>query len=354
MKRFLLLLPIMLVVTGCASAFIPDFKLEPTLERFGERGPFIMPRSASDYPVWGLRGGIVLGIPPARIGLGRPNKGGPRGLLRVGFNDGGLFFINFLSINPMTTAGRTAGSELDRSPTDTRPGILTYAYPLAFHTHYDRWRERKAPDWTKVDSVITDEDGVREMSLVIRYETFPNKAKPYFVITFREDRPTEAFFEFFTEPDGEPLTRNVLSSTFGNLTRQRDLYLRQQVVNARELWPHYRARGFAPIKTFPLSHLRRNRRGDVVFAATPDEEKPWREEVGYPHHRVLTQYFRKPREDIDDSLKGLVNGRYMYWQTNIPVFGGISFENVALVEDYREGAVQVFGYHEGNPEALFQ
>lgn len=353
MKRFLPFLVVLLVASGCASWSPLGVEWQPTVERFGYDDPFIRPMEAGDYPIWGVRDGIVLGIPLARIGLGRDDVGGPRGLLRVGYeDDGALYFINFLAVAPVTVGGELGQSELDRSPTDAAPGIRIFAYPPEFHRDYERRRDRQPPAWKDVARIERDANGDRVLTLVVRFETFPNGARPYFLVHFYPDRPREVMFVFYDEPGGKAMKYNVLSSTFGNLTRQRDLYLKGRVLNARTIWPHYRALGFAPIRLFPLDVLRKNRRGDVIFAARPDEASPW-EQGGYPHKRLLTQYFRKPLGSYDESLRGLVNGRYVYWKSSVEVHGGISFENVGVVEDYRRGSVQIYGYHEGNPVKLF-
>lgn len=328
------------------------FDFVPTADRYGIEGSFIRPQFDGDYPIWGVRDGIVLGIPPARIGLGRDDCGGPRGLIRIGYEGSeGLRFINFLAISPITGNGRRGMSELDHSPTDGKQGIIMQTYPLGFHNRYDDWADRSPPAFHEAAKVRRVGEG-RELVLVIRYEAFANGARPYFVVSFRADRPREVVFSFHEEPGARPMKTNVLSSTFGNLTRQRLLFLRNRVLDARRIWPNYRADGFAPMQLYSLKQLRRNSAGDVVFAAGPDEQRPY-DQPGYPHPRVLTQYFRKPRGDFDNSLHGLVNGRYVYWKTNYPVPGGISFENVGLMEDFRPGRVQIFGYHEGDPERLF-
>ncbi|HPQ69838.1 MAG TPA: hypothetical protein PKW95_11980 [bacterium] len=354
MKRFFLLMLIVTAASGCASWSPLGVQWEPTIDRFGEDDPFIRPMSAGDYPIWGVRDGMVMGIAPARVGLGRDDVGGPRGLLRMGFEeDGALYFINFLAVAPVTMDGELGQSELDRSPSDKAPGIRIFAYPPEFHRDYDRWRDQEPPPWKEVARPGRDANGDPVMSLAVRCEEFPNGARPYFLVHFYPDRPREAMFVFYDEPGGKAMRYNVLSSTFGNLTRQRDVYLRGRVLNARTIWPHYRALGFAPIRFFPLDLLRKNADGDVVFAARPDEEKPW-EAGGYPHRRVLTQYFRKPMGAYDDSLRGLVNGRFVYWKSSVEVHGGISFENVGLAQNYRRGDVLIYGYHKGDPEKLFR
>jgi hypothetical protein len=337
-------------ITGCASA--PSYRPSATPTATTLPAPFFGPETADDEPRWGVRGGIVVGIHPAVLGFGRRTQGGPRGLIRLGYEqDGGIYFINFMALSPITADGRRGMSELEDSPLDGRPGILIWAYPPAFHDDPAAWRKRRPPPVHEVAHVWPTDDGARALTVVLRYEEFHNGARTYLVVTLREDRPREVIFQMHTEPDSPRLTSCVLSTTFGNLTRLRDAYLADGIVTAKELWPHYRGSGFAKLHLFPLARLPRNRRGDVIFAAHPDEPRPW-EVPGYPHPAALTQYYRKPAGTFDESTHGLVNGRTVFWKTTRPVPGGISFENFALVEDWRPGTPLIFGYSPRTPEDL--
>jgi hypothetical protein len=338
--RWAILMLLIVAAAGCATVGQPGVTLpEPHTGN-------------ADAPIWGVRNGIVVGVPPARIGFGR--DGGPRGLIRVGFEENGkLYFINFLADAPITPGGHIGQSELDHSPSDYAQGIRIFPYPTEFHDHFSYWRDREPPRLPNV-ATIRPGGNQAELDLVFRYETFPNGAKPYFSVHLRADRPHEVAFFFYHEAGTVEMNRNVLSSTFSNLARDRLLYLRDRIVNAHELWPAYRGANFAPIEFYPLAQLRRNREGDVIFAVRPDEERPWDGYPNYPHQHRLTQYWRKPHGTFDESLHGGVNGRYVYWKSTRPVPGGIAYENVGLVENFLEGQVQIFGYHFGEPEELFR
>src|SRR5947199_9937241 len=80
---------------------------------------FIRPAKPADPPIFGVKGGIVVAVHPAALD-GRP-AGGPRGLLRVGYDDGGTFrLINYIAVEPLV--GRARGfSELERGG-DGQPG----------------------------------------------------------------------------------------------------------------------------------------------------------------------------------------------------------------------------------------
>lgn len=355
-RRAVGLLPLLaaiFLVAGCARP--PEiYHAVPSIAPLSGDSPFILPQTADDQPLWGIRDGIVIGIHPAIVGFARRQQGGPRGLLRIGFErDGNIYFINFMALSPVTHDRRRGMSELDISPTDRRPGMIIDAYPPEFHEQYSRWADQPPPSVETVARVTGEVAGRRTLEFVLRYEPFDNHAEPYCLVTIREDRPREVVFQFYTEPGSAPLSMCVLSSTFGNLTRQRDLYLAERVAHAGELWPDYEGNAFARAVIFPLRKLATNRHGDVVFAARPDEEKPW-EAGAYPHPLVLTQYFRKPAVEVRSDLKGVVNGRYVFWRTTTPVPGGISFENVALVENFHQGATLIFGYYAGDPAALLE
>ena len=348
----LLALAVIVATTGCAARAM-QAPIEPTAPPAEISPPFFGPRNDADEPIWGVRDGIMVGLYPAAVGFGANEAGGPRGLLRIGYEDAGrVYFINFIALSPVTRDGRRGASELDDSPRDHRPGIIIKAYPPEFHTDIAHWESRLPPPLHTVAEVRRGPDGVREMSLVFRCERFPNDARIYLLVTIRENRPNEVMFQTFTEPGSPALATCFLSGTWGNLTRLRDLYLKGGVVNAKGLWPHFNGWEFAPPKLFGLAELARNRAGDVVFAARPDEARPW-DVPGYPEPQALTQYYRRPAGTFDATLQGLVNGRAKFWKSHAPVYGGVSFENVGFLEDFRPGSPQIFGYWAGNPERLF-
>ncbi|MDP8224780.1 MAG: hypothetical protein P9L99_15585 [Candidatus Lernaella stagnicola] len=336
----------LLVLSGCATPPV-SYDARPTVAAFTDKGPFFVPEDSDAAPIWGIRGGIVVGIKPGVVGYAPHEKGGPRGLIRFGYEaEGRLYFINFAALTAVTTDGRYGKSELDRSPGDGARGMIIEAYPPAFHQDYDAWRERDAPP---VDAAarVWRKDGFVRLSWVLRYEAFVNDARPYLLVTIREERPQEVEFQFFTEPGSPELEGCVLSPTFGNLTQLRVLHLANVDVTAAELWPDFRGRGFARPAFFKLPRLARDENGDVVLAARPDRIEPWKTR-GYPHPRRLTQYLRKPRGSFDETLRGYVNGRYMFWKTTTPVPGGTAFENIALLERFREGTVLIFGYRDAD------
>ncbi len=317
--------------------------------------PFFGPRGDHDESVWGIRNGIFVGLYPGAVGYDdRGGAGGPRGLIRIGYEEEGkLYFINFLAVSPVARNGQRGMSELDDSPTDHRPGIIMKAYPPAFHENINAWQRRLPPPLPECAEVRRAPDGVRELQFVIRYERFPNGAIAYLLVTIREDRPHEVVMQPYEEPGSAPLISYFISGTWGNLTRLRDVYLRGRIANAKALWPHYRGREFAPPVLFSLEEIPRNRAGDLVFAARPDETQPW-DVPGYPEPQRLTQYYRKPARTFSAEIKGLVNGRLYFWKSYAPVHGGIAFENVGLVDEFQPGSPLIFGYDAGDPEHLFE
>jgi hypothetical protein len=62
------------------------------------------------------------------------------------------------------------------------------------------------------------------------------------------------------------------------------------------------------------------------------------------HSAKVTQYWRKPADEIHPDLVCAANGRYTYWLSQRPIPGGISFENLELREPFRSGQTFGFGF----------
>jgi len=94
----------------------------------------------------------------------------------------------------------------------------------------------------------------------------------------------------------------------------------------------------------------------VAFAN--DESKPWTAQpFGRPFFwdylgRKVTQYWRKPADELDEDLACAVNARYTYWMSERPIPGGIAFENVELREPFRSGNTFIFGITTNAPTLI--
>ena len=77
---------------------------------------WIRPNDERSPPIWGIRHGIVVGLWPAAIEPSYPGgpTGGPRGLLRIGYEYmGTVYLINYIAIEPLVDDDM----ELDRKST---------------------------------------------------------------------------------------------------------------------------------------------------------------------------------------------------------------------------------------------
>jgi hypothetical protein len=152
----------------------------------------------------------------------------------------------------------------------------------------------------------------------------------------------------------------VLTATMCNYARLRRLWLKDRVLAAGEVWPHFapagpRFRGFAPRRSWPVDELVVVG-GQAIVAATGDESDPagaayddtvppwWRYQG-----RAGTQYWRSP---ITPGLRVAVNGRSTYWASTAPIPGGIAYENFELQAPFREGQLFTFGVTDEPPWEL--
>jgi hypothetical protein len=341
-----LLLPVFFL-SACApgASVLPDLRVE------GDR--WIMPRNAQDPLVWGIRDGIVVGLYPARLSYAN-EEGGPRGLLRIGYESEGVArFVNFIVITPVRERNGNLeawGSELTNSPSDNRRGIRFFAYPTDFLDHS---RKYPSPPARHLVARISGKGNNEALSFGVLTEVFPNGAQCFLVLTIDGARRTEVKFETYLL-QGESDTQGVMiSSTWGNLARLRNAYLKGGVENAKDIYPHFHGTGFAAMRFWKTDHLGRDYAGDLIFAAGPDEERPW-ETKPYPHPAKLLQYFRKTKESWADDLRAMVNGRLYYWKTLRKVPGGVTFENMAIVEQFEQGQSVSFGYYHGEVDDLLE
>ena len=167
-----------------------------------------------DSTVWGIRNGIVVGFWPGAIeNLKQGSNGGPRGLLRIGYDYGGVIYhINYIAIEPVVN-GKIEFSEISPSSVDGKWGKFM---------------------WIK-DSTVSFET----LSLYVYMEKFANGAHPYLKLSISKNRPEELCIEVFHHPDSAPMDRCGITATMGNYSRLRKLYLKDTVINSRQLYAGY-------------------------------------------------------------------------------------------------------------------
>jgi len=309
----------------------------------------------TDQAVWGMRDGIRLSIWPNSVTEG-PDPGGPRGLLQIGYPilaDGGCGLVNYIAIEPLVAGSHWRSySELEHSKSDGAPGMLIEAGPPP-------GVEWEGPEGAVYPGHVEQLTGYARLSLCLRVEAFESGAHVYLVAAFRSDRPDEVELRSYREEGSVELDSCILTATMGNYERLRVLHLKDRVLTAQELYGEYDGTGFAAHTVVPVGDIPRTPEGDILIAATSDEEDP---AATHPHPdlpwfwyypgRKVTQYWRKPAEDVGDDLRAQVNARRVYWASEWPIPGGVSFENFELVEEFRPGRALVFGITPQEPAEL--
>lgn len=315
-------------------------------------GELIVPADASAPAIFGIRGGILIALPPAALD-GRP-EGGPRGLIRVGLDfEGSTHLVNYIAIEPVV-GGRRGLSELERS----RDGVQGLRLSLSAPAEGRPDRDKPAGTTPTLPWVIERSARGRSVRFIVDCEPFDNGAHALVEVTLFEKEPLAVRLRTFAAPGSAAMSKLILTATMGNQSRCRDLWLADSIISARDLYGSYRGDGFVERDTYPLARLQRTRDGDAIVAITPDEFDPretlpfangaWRCTVPW-----LAQYWRKPRNELDPDLQCRVNGRRVYWAGRTPIPCGASFENFELIEPFREGRTWWFGFAFDDPAKRF-
>lgn len=299
--------------------------------------------------VWGLQNGIRVGInlnPESRI----------RGLLYIFtpyLEHPDYYVTNFIAMEPVPTgSGNVRGfSEMEMSSIDGKQGKIL---------------------WSSDDDVLTEEDkggiargvvagrrGHRTLTVYVFCEPFASGPDVYVRLRFHEDRPYEFEISTFARESSVPLDYFIVTSTMGNKERLRNLYLRDSLVNSKELWPGFSSSDFASHKYFPAEGMLRTRDGKERWViAAPDEEDPSSEPCegfsGWAWKGMkASQYWR-----FSSSITGaecIVNGRATYFLSKNPLpGGGIAYENFEIRAPFREGDSFFFGVTPLTPEELIK
>lgn len=292
--------------------------------------------NGSAQPVWGHAQGMRVGLHPLR---------GPRGLLRIYAPYLGQpknRVINYIAVEPIPQGDIRRGlSELEHSELDDTQGKRFWSADSADERE-PRPSNRPARGW--VEKTAAGEC----LRVFIFVERFDNGAHVYLRLTFQADRPYEVGIATFAHVDSAPLKNCIASATMGNFARLRELQLADRVVSPHDLWPEYRGDGFTPHARFELSDLARTPDGDVVAIARPNETRP--EQANYApgtrqgwHYEgaVASQSWRSATPDPHLAVQ--VNGRRVYWNSDSPIPGGVSYENFEMVAPFQQGGEFWFG-----------
>ncbi|GAB2622485.1 hypothetical protein [Pseudactinotalea suaedae] len=300
-------------------------------------GPFLRP--ADEIPAeprWGHVDGLQVGLHPLP---------GPRGLLRIYtpyLDQPRERMMNFIAVEPIP-AGETR-----RGFSELEPSALDDARGKRFWSADDPTDATPRPATEPARGTIEMVDGVAHQIVFVLVERFDNGADVFLHLRFRADRPHEVAIGSYAREGSVPLEHLVITATMGNYPRLRELQLADRVVTPAELWPDFTGHAFAPHARFGLGELTRDASGAVVLAAAPDEADPvgvtYAEDV-YPgwhfEGRRARQYWRAA--DPHPAIEGLVNARASYWASESQIPGGAAYENVELLEPFRQGRELVFG-----------
>lgn len=329
---------------------------------------WIRPSNEKAPSVWGIHNGIVFALWPYDVESARSAMGGgPRGLIRVGYEfNGNTYLINFIAIEPVVN-GKWEFSEISPSKVDGQWGKLMWAgnednsgkyYPSALNSG----------TITHPDSMHPE---VEQLSVYIYMEQFLNGAYPYFKISIRNDRPEEIGIEIFNQKNSAAMERCALTATMGNYSRLRLLYLKDKVVDSRELYKGFDGIDFIEKEGYYSGQLLKDKNGNFIAIASGDESfdqlASWPQTADYLAHSgwryrpffKLTQYWRKENSGNDSSLHVRVNGRAKYWSGGsgnknnyIDIPGGPAFENFELREKYYAGQKFYFGITQKSPQDI--
>ena len=311
---------------------------------------WVRPAKPGDALVWGRRDGVVFGL------ISPGGMRGPRGLIRIGIYAGGSKepqLLNFVAVEPVVKGtgprpDRMAFSELEQSALD--PG----------ERGKRMWVHQESgvptPDVQgKLETVREGGELTERLSVRIDVERFTaNGAHVYVIASIDSNRPAEVRLTPYAETDSKPLQELTLTATMGNFERLRLLWLKDRVVDSRQLFADYSGTDFVEKSDYSLQEMLRTKDGDAIVFCTPSESSP-RDTPGsntahwvYPLPR-FTQYWRVPSKDVQPDLRVRVNARRVYWQSKIPVFGGIAFENFEVRQRYVAGQSFYFGLTQLQP-----
>lgn len=360
--NFMYLKKLIIIVSICCISLVCALSVNG--QEAAEAGEWILPADEESPAVWGIENGIVFSLWPAQV---EPNSGGPRGLLRIGHNfDGATHLINFIAIEPVVD-GEMEFSEISPSRVDDEVGKLLWAGDSEKQSRY----RPQANTQGNITHPDPDRPEVEQLSLYIFMEKFNNGAHPYLKITMRNDRPEEMGLQVFHQEGSAEMERCALTATMGNYSRVRLLYLKDEVVNSRELYEGYDDIHFVEKDGYPAEELLKDENGDFIAIAETNESfeelSSWPQHSKYygkywwryrPFYKV-TQYWRKPADDYDSSLHVRVNGRAKYFSGSqidpeeyVDIPGGVSFENFEMREDYYHGQKFYFGITRKAPEEM--
>ncbi|MGE0131660.1 MAG: hypothetical protein AB7U82_26555 [Blastocatellales bacterium] len=300
-----------------------------------ENEVWLRPKASGEPLIWGRRDGLVFGLPSPG------GMRGPRGLIRIGVigKNGEAELVNFIAVEPVVKGAgsrfsRMAFSELEMSELD------------AGKRGKRLWVENAQGELTTLPAKPKP---IERLSVRIEVEPFTaNRARVYVVASVYSDRPHELELTVHHHDDSAPIEELTLTATMGNYERVRYLWLKDRIVDSRELYAGYSGDGFIDKENYPRDEMLMYGDGDALALVTTNEDDPSSVQVtarpSWTYRPIkLTQYWRVPAWHIQPDLRVKVNGRRVYWASTIPIPGGLSFENFEVRQRYAPGQAFVFG-----------
>jgi hypothetical protein len=343
------------VRVGILILFLSTFRVAQAQDASDK---WIRPETASGSKTWGIHNGIVFSIWPNGVETGDKGTGGPRGLIRVGYEyRGKVYLINYIAIEPVVD-GKIEFSEISPSAVDGKWGKLFWASDSETDNTYNPAGVSRGtishPDPHKPET--------EQLTLFVFTEQFLDKANPYLKLSIRSDRPEEIGIEIFNKANSAKMDRCALTATMGNYSRLRLLHLNNEVIDSRKLYSGYAGIDFIEKEVYPIDRFLRLKDGSPIAIATSSEtlaeltswptdsvyvaKRGWR----YRPNFKLTQYWRKDAAGYDRSTVLRVNGRTKYWavaskdpKQYVDLPGGPAFENFELREPYYAGQKFYYG-----------
>lgn len=320
-----------------------------------QQSPWVRPSAKSDPLIWGRRDGIVFGL------ISQGGIKGPRGLIRIGVYAAGSTepqLLNFIAVEPVIAGpgvrfDRLAFSELEMSDLDPgQRGKRMWVHP-----------EAGAGDASPGGSLETLHAGkatVERLSVRIDIERFTaNGAHVYVIASIDSDHPGELRLMPYAEPDSPPLEELAMTATMGNFERLRLLWLSNNVIDSKQLFSNYVGTAFTEKTSYPLPQMLRTDDGGAIVFCSSDERSPAASPGNAAAHWVYplpkyTQYWRVPGGDVQPDLRVRVNGRRVYWASDVSLPGGIAFENFEVRQRYVPGAAFIFGLTREEPWTFYE
>ncbi len=312
-----------------------------------ENSIWIRPSEENNYAlVWGFRDGLQIRVLPTVI----------RGLISLHAHYIGQKsdrVTNFFAVEPIPKGETERGySELEWSKLDNKRGKRIWS------ANNDKAFE-PTDELVGASGVISNETGVETLSVYFFFEPFDNGAKVYVKATFYANNPYEVEVTTFKRDDSIALDYCIVTATMGNYARLRKLYLKDGIKKSLDIWPDYKDVHFTDRERISSAQFLNGKNRHKYFIAAPDEKNLMDADYAkgttsnwFYYGLPVTQYWYS--KDSDNSLSGIVSGRYTYWASDKPIPGGISIENFELNKRFKQGDRFVFGISLLTPEMFIQ